>query len=346
VVHHGQAYLFGGYGGQIPTHLSDFYFYDFASTSWKAISASQNVPCPRTAFTMCVTPESLIYLWGGTDHDLQGLEDQQLYEFDICAKKWSVVPTTNNEILTLRYFGRSSDYYNNKILFFGGGVKGGRFTNELIAFDLQNRRWERIETTGDSPCPRYKHQSCIVGEQLFVIGGGCYLPPEETVDVYVLSLKTWVWSRVQTSGKIPEGRAAHTCEYDTVTNAIYLWGGFNQSLVPLFDFYKLDLNTYKWSSQALVEESSTWPGRSFHSSCLYKGGLYSFNGSDGEYRFADLMRFQIHCTPARLTALAVQSCSRGNNSKKHFTDLPEELQKQMNYSQDTLISSGCRVPFS
>lgn len=345
VVHHGKAFLFGGYGGQVATHLSDFYLYDFGSTNWKAITASENVPCPRTAFTMCVTPESLIYLWGGTDHDLQGLEDQQLYEFDICTSKWNIITATNTNILTLRYFGRSSDYYNKKILFFGGGVKGGRFTNELITFDLENKRWERIETTGDVPCPRYKHQSCVVGHRLFVIGGGCYLPPEETVDTYALCLKTFVWSRVQTTGKLPEGRAAHTCEFDSVTNAIYLWGGFNQSLVPLFDFYKLDLKTYQWSVKTTVKENSIWPGRSFHSSCFYKGGLYSFNGSDGECRFADLMRFQIHCSPPRLTNLAVQSCSTNIDRKKYFTELPEELQKQMDFSRDSL-DSGYRVPFS
>jgi len=345
VVHDGQLYLFGGYGGHIPTHLSDFYCYDFVSSSWKAVTASENVPCPRTAFTMCVTPESIIYLWGGTDHDLHGLKDQQLYTFDIYSKKWSIVTATNTEVLTLRYFGRSCDYHNNKLLFFGGGVTGGRFTNKLIAFDLQKRCWESIVTTGDFPCPRYKHQSCVVGEQLFVIGGGCYLPPEPSIDLYALNLKTWVWSRVQASGEVPEGRAAHTCEYDSVTNGIYVWGGFNRSLSPLFDFYKLDLTSYKWSSHAVVGENSTWPGRSFHASCLYKGGLYSFNGSDGQCRFADLMRFQIHCTPACLTNLAVQSC-KWENSKKHFTDLPKELQRKMSFSQESLVSNGFRLPFS
>ena len=151
---------------------------------------------------------------------------------------------------------------------------------------------------------------------------------------------------MQTTGKLPEGRAAHTCEFDSVTNAIYLWGGFNQFLVPLFDLYKFDLITFKWSSLTAVEENSTRRGRSFHSSCLHKGWLYSFNGSDGECRFADLMRFQIHSTPARLTNLAVQRLSKWDNCKTKYTDLPEELQKQMKISQELLVSSEFSVPFS
>mmetsp|Transcript_3878 Transcript_3878/g.5397 ORF Transcript_3878/g.5397 Transcript_3878/m.5397 type:complete len:427 (-) Transcript_3878:345-1625(-) len=354
-VQQGKAFLFGGYGGTNPSHLSDFYSFDFDTQKWKVIN-STNGPCPRTAFAMCVTPESFVYLWGGTDHDLQGLEDQELYEYDIYNSKWRVVETLNKGILDLRYFGRSASYHDKKIYYFGGGVKGGRFTNELIVLDLHRIRWERVETTGDIPCPRYKHQACVVENKLYVIGGGCYLPPEEILDVYCLCLKTWVWSKIETLGTTPEGRAAHACEYDPITHSIYMWGGFNQSLVPLFDFYKLDLNTFEWSNPAIlatVEENSTWPGRSFHASCFHGGALYSFNGSDGESRYSDLMKFQIHHSPARLTDYAIMALR--SSEQQGLTDivtdpkvLPSELRKEFRDLKGLKRSPNHtqRVPYS
>mmetsp|Transcript_33384 Transcript_33384/g.42645 ORF Transcript_33384/g.42645 Transcript_33384/m.42645 type:complete len:143 (-) Transcript_33384:526-954(-) len=142
-----------------------------------------------------------------------------------------------------------------------------------------------MKTTGQMPSARYKHQAVLVDDKLYIVGGGCYLPPQDLIDVYVLCLKTWHWSVVQTVGDVPEGRAAHTCEYDSVDQCIYMWGGFNKSLVPLQDLHKLCLKTLTWTPICDAKDNHNVPPcRSFHSSCFYNGALYSFNGSDGEKR--------------------------------------------------------------
>jgi len=212
--------------------------------------------------------------------------------------------------------------------FFGGGVKGCRFSNDLLSLNLKSNRWEKIDTYGDAPCPRYKHQSCIVSDKLFILGGGCYLPPEETMDVYVLCLQKLEWSRVKTTGEAPQGRAAHACEYDSVTNSIYIWGGFDSSLATLFDFYRLDLNTFHWSVQAHFTAHTIWPGRSFLSSCVFDGSLYSFSGSDGDRRFSDIMSFRLHCNPLKLIQLAAKSY-RDVYQQTALNKLPQELVHQL-----------------
>jgi len=342
VIHNRKAYMFGGYGGDPQAHLSDFFCLEFGRNKWGIIpNESDNVPCPRTAFAMCAAPNGSIYIWGGTDHDLLGLEDQQLYEYDTCRNQWNITSTMNTTN-SLRYFGRSGSCYKNKLLFFGGGIKGGRFSNELISFDLEEKRWETVETKGSPPCPRYKHQCCVVEDRMFIIGGGCYLPPEKIVDTYVLCLQTMVWSRVPTTGSIPEGRAAHTCEYDKISNSIYLWGGFNHSLLPLPDMHRLNLTTLEWSVHAMTKKS-VWPKRSFHASCLFEGKLFSFGGSDGEQRFGDVMNLQIHCNPLLLTDLAAQSCKTGD-IKRNEQKIPEELCKKI--IEPPTIPNTSAVPFS
>jgi len=335
-----KAYLFGGYGGVDQNHLSDFYCYDFALNAWKAIPCKGDSPSPRTAFSVCATPDGFIYLWGGTDHDLEGLEDQSLYQFHIQNKIWRKVevlrPLKAANYVNLRYFGRSSFHHSGSLFYFGGGVKGGRFTNDLIMFNLQNKCWSKIETSGDIPCARYKHQSCVVKNKLFVIGGGCYLPPEQTIDVFVLCLESYVWSRVEACGQLPEGRAAHTCEYDPLSNSIYLWGGFNKALFPLYDLHKFDLNTYTWSACAIFKKKSLWPGRSFHSSCFFGGSLYSFGGSNGECRYDDLMRFQLYSSPPLLTSLAANSLG-ACMFQKNLQYLPKELRKDMSVPSEEAL---------
>jgi len=344
VVYKRKAFLFGGFGGEIPAHLSDFYSYDFDSSSWRQILASGNCPCPRTALTMCATPDGFIYVWGGTGQDLQGFEEHQLNRFDILHNRWSSVPPNTRTILNTRYFGRTCTYYNSSLFFFGGGMKGGLFTNELISYDLKNNQWVNIQTSGDSPCPRYKHTACIVQGTLYVIGGGCYLPTEETIDLYALCLRTFVWKRIEAFGKLPPGRVAHTCEYDPISNVIYLWGGFDLAMCPLSDFYTLDLCTFKWSTIFGCEILQY--RRSFHSSCFFDGGLYSFNGSDGENRYADLIRFQIYHTPKSLKILSMEGCCWTKQDINEARNLPQELQAQFKYVYRDSVDAGQLIPFS
>jgi len=329
VVYHRKAYLFGGYGGngETPTHLSDFYCYHFDSGVWEVLGTSENCPSPRTSTAMCATPDGFICIWGGTGHDLQGFEEHDLHKYDIVHNKWTNISSTGYSGLNSRCFGRTCNYRSNTLYFFGGGMKGGVFTNELIVYDLQNNNWSKIETTGEIPSPRYKHQSCIVGNTLLVIGGGCHLPTAETVDMYALCLLTFKWKYIETFGALPVGRVAHTCEFDAVSNCIYLWGGFDATMASLSDFYKLDLSTGEWSALAIPENLDFQ--RRFHSSCFFEGGLYSFNGSDGETRFADLMCFQIYHTPPSLLRLCSESCSLTSQVLTDAFKLPEELRTQV-----------------
>jgi len=335
------VFLFGGYGGIDPIHLSDLHCFDMEQRRWSRVRDSGTVPCPRTAFAMCWDQRSSIFLMGGTDHDLQGLADQEVYEYSINSRQWQRMPTLNRGILELRYFGRSANCYYNSILFFGGGVKGGRFTNELLKLDLETRRWDRLETFGQLPCARYKHQTLLLEDKLCIIGGGCYLPPQEEIDVYILCLKTLEWTYIQTTGDIPEGRAAHTCEYDAQENAAYCWGGFNKSLVPLQDLYKLDLNTYTWTLLSTKQNKDVPPCRSFHASCFYQGALYSFNGSDGEKRYDDILRYQIRRSPAPLTTLSLRCLVehlKVDEYSKYKSQMSEHLAKKF----DDMLN---RVPF-
>ncbi|CAM9605771.1 unnamed protein product, partial [Heterosigma akashiwo] len=196
---------------------------------------------------MCAAPKNFLYIWGGADQNLEGLEDQAVYEFDAHHLQWRRLETYNRGILGPSFFGRSADYHRGRLLFFGGGMKGrgqvkGHFSNELVALDLATLRWEAVRTAGERPTARYKHQTCVVGDALWVTGGGDYFPGA-AFDACVLDLRRCVWRRVAAAGPAPAPRAAHRMEYDPVTRALYVWGGFNADAASLADFHRLDLRT-------------------------------------------------------------------------------------------------------
>jgi Galactose oxidase, central domain len=57
-------------------------------------------------------------------------------------------------------------------------------------------------------------QAFVHGDYMYVIGGGCFKPLCEDIDVHRLHLTTMTWSQVATQGSVPMARVAHTCAYD------------------------------------------------------------------------------------------------------------------------------------
>jgi len=341
VVEGGKAYLFGGCGLNSP--FGDFFSYDFKTGVWKSIRTSENSPSPRSSFGMCVGNDNSIYVWGGTFDNLKSC-DQHLYQFDIHSGLWTKIQTFNNEVLTIAYFGRSANCYNGKLYFFGGGALGGGFTNEVVVLDLKTKRWAKAQTTGSSPSPRCKHRTCLVGGQLFVFGGVDRLPPKARMDIFVLCLDTLVWRSVKTVGQIPEGRTGHTCEYDPSSNAVYLWGGYTQTMLFCpFDLFKLDLKTFEWTMKKAFDSKFF---RCFHSSSIYSGTLYSFGGSNGTECFGDILQFHIYHTPPRLVQLAAESCKKKSRKTPRYDLLPPELQHKTQQRRRCNLKNifrGCNI---
>eukprot|EP00640_Fibrocapsa_japonica_P006432 CAMPEP_0113953054 /NCGR_PEP_ID=MMETSP1339-20121228/90770_1 /TAXON_ID=94617 /ORGANISM="Fibrocapsa japonica" /LENGTH=178 /DNA_ID=CAMNT_0000961755 /DNA_START=717 /DNA_END=1253 /DNA_ORIENTATION=- /assembly_acc=CAM_ASM_000762 len=145
------------------------------------------------------------------------------------------------------------------------------------------------------------------------------------MDVHMLNLKTLEWQEVKCTGMPPEARVAHTCQYDPLSNTIYVWGGFNGRLVRLKDFYALDLGTMKWDS---IHCSTGCPSaRAFHASCLCEGSLYIFGGADGHKRHADVWKYQFHLRIPSLMVLAAQSVvNKVSDVRDTYGDiLPDEV---------------------
>lgn len=306
----GKLYLFGGCGGEHEAIncLNDLYSFDLDLHKWEAVQIRGDVvPSARASFGMCTgpTPNTLIVA-GGTGVEMDSLRSDVM-EFDTRSRVWCKV-TGGGDDAPSRFYGQTVCRYGDILLLFGGST-GLHYTNDLYEYNVRTNWWHKLQTTGTRPSPRYKHQSVVVGNCMYVLGGGCFKPEQRIIDLYCLNLLTLEWSTPAMAGEIPKARVAHSCSYDEETSCIYLWGGFTSELNRLDDFFCFNTITGEWSEIIAPQElSDSRPDkRAFHSAIFHNGALYIFSGANGDVRYNDVWRYQVRSTPPSLGVLAARA---------------------------------------
>lgn len=133
---------------------------------WQKVGSIGKKYTPRTGHE-CIYYRDKIYLFGGTDHDDR---KNDLYSYDIFYSRWDKL-LQQGDIPSPRS-GARGVAYKDCLYFFGGYSKqSGEYYNDLFRYDLDRRRWDSIETTGDKPSSRTDHSLVIYGSSLYVFGG-------------------------------------------------------------------------------------------------------------------------------------------------------------------------------
>ncbi|KAI2601946.1 hypothetical protein GGR54DRAFT_561732 [Hypoxylon sp. NC1633] len=122
--------------------------------------------------------------------------------------------------------GATTTILGDKLYVFGGRIlsrsRPAPLTSDLYELDLIRRHWSKLDTTGDTPPPRYFHSMCALGDTKMVCYGGMSptatqpasaspdQQPEVTVmsDIYIYDVPTKKWTYVP-SQDAPQGRYAH-----------------------------------------------------------------------------------------------------------------------------------------
>ncbi|KAG5191831.1 hypothetical protein JKP88DRAFT_174058 [Tribonema minus] len=339
-----KVYLFGGCGGENDAIncLNDMYTFDLDSHRWETVTAKgDSVPSARASFGMCAGPAAnTIIVAGGTGVEMDSLRSDVL-EFDTRTKLWSKI-TGDGEDAPSRFYGQTVCRYGSVLLLFGGST-GLHYTNDLFEYNMTTNCWRKLATTGKRPSPRYKHQAVVVGDAMYVIGGGCFKPEQAAIDLYRLDLRTLVWDTPAMGGEVPRARVAHSCSFDPATSTIYLWGGFTGELSRLQDFFAYDTARAEWaeiktppadaaapSAGAAAAAAAAAPyARAFHSAVFHDGALYVFSGANGDVRYNDVWRFKVRSTPPALGVLAARALLHTRSGVQHMmcleTFVPQEV---------------------
>jgi len=271
---------------------------------WCFMRTSGEAPEPRSAHCMCSDNQDTIFLVGGKhENGLAG----GMFCLNVRSRRWSRFHLTDPiSERALGLYGQSMCYYENSLILFGG-CNDIQYSSESFLFDFKTLRWTLLETWGEKPSARYKHEAFIPKEfdpnSLFVIGGGDHLPKGTYLDVYCLELCSLKWEKMHCNGYAPIGRVAFSSCYDSLQNLYFIFGGFDSQNERLNDLYCLELPSMSWKP-ILVKDSPS--KRAFHSMCFFNNSIFVFGGSDGDKRVCDDWKLNFRRQIPTLVSLAAQ----------------------------------------
>ncbi|XP_010904839.2 serine/threonine-protein phosphatase BSL1 homolog isoform X2 [Elaeis guineensis] len=127
-----------------------------------------------------------------------------------CSHTLTAVPATGSHGPRLILFGGTTAIEGSPS---GPGIRLAGVTNSVHSFDVQTRKWTRIQPAGEPPSPRAAHAAAAVGTMV-VFQGGIGPAGHSSDDLYVLDLTNdkFKWHRVVVQGPGPGPRYGHAMD--------------------------------------------------------------------------------------------------------------------------------------
>jgi hypothetical protein len=268
----------------------------------------------------CIPESNKIIVLGGFNNDGNCSD---VWEYNIRLNSWRLlVSPFCEESKFVALSGHTMVPFNDGFLIFGGCRGGSLYTNQLLYYDVRSNNLQEIKSSGEVPSPRHKHQSLIIGNKMFVIGGGKV--NSDFIDVYTLCLSSFTWECIATFGDIPKATMAHCCMFDQVSKNVFLFGGQTMNAERQNDLLAFDIVSFEWKRVKSVENSIPSP-RAFHVGTIHCDSLYVFGGNGGIKRCKDVWQFRIRVQPERLVNLAALALLKLRNSQLDNGKLPSEI---------------------
>ncbi len=163
-----------------------------------------------------------------------------------------------------------------------------------------NAAWTKLTVTGPAPAARFGHTGLYdsASNRMMVFGGGLGGPGPCANDYWILKQANAVggtptWTSVSPSGSAPAPRMRHSSVYDTATNSLIIFGGFDCTSTYFNDVWRLSnandsTGTPAWTH---VVPSGTPPSARQASAAVYDAATNSlilFGGGAGASVFSDV----------------------------------------------------------
>ena len=212
---------------------------------WRSMDDIEGLPPTSRNCHTATTYGKYLVIFGGREGDGSKKILNDVFILDTEKEKW-IQPEIIGEQANPR-MGHTAQLYENTIIIHGGW-NGFKVLDDLVFIELQAtmnkiKMWT-LESKSRSMPARQFHTASIIGDKMYVFGGGdgkYWLN-----DLLIFDLKTYEWEGpVETKGKAPSGRLQHTaivCDSNSKeSHKIFIFGGEPDRYRQLNDFYYLDI---------------------------------------------------------------------------------------------------------
>ncbi|MGC8656808.1 MAG: Kelch repeat-containing protein [Thermoplasmata archaeon] len=243
--------------------------YSPQSNVWSNISTS-NAPPKRLETSFFIYNNELLVYGGRWNTTIYS----DTYSFSQSSGSWQWQNITNSVNSPGAEYGMAYSYYNNYTLIMNG--MGINVTNQMWSFDGS---WYQMKEYALPPMEHYAYASTPEGEYLF--GGS--IGNAYSNQMWFFSYSSNLWKNITLNNSPSPRQDALLC-YDSATNSLYLYGGYNGIFDnDLWEFY---LNNNTWVNlnkpNIGVEYAS---GAVFENNIIVYGGNTSNGISNLTYAF-------------------------------------------------------------
>uniref|UniRef100_A0A914L0H2 Fibronectin type-III domain-containing protein n=1 Tax=Meloidogyne incognita TaxID=6306 RepID=A0A914L0H2_MELIC len=379
------------FGGGNEGIVDELHVYNATKNKWFVPVVRGDIPRGFAAYGM-VTDQLKVFIFGGMVE--YGRYSNDVYELQTSRWEWRQIrvrPPQTGQAGPCPRLGHSFTLGSSHYAFVFGGLANDsedpkinipRYLNDLYAIDLSQSPtmwWEVPMTVGMPPSPRESHTTVHfltqTGKEQLIIYGG--MDGNRMGDVWILDLKTWMWTNPVPNGIMPLPRSLHTA--NVIGCRMVVFGGW----VPLQPADKvetpdkewkctnslavLNLNALSWEQHSLDDFSTTTStttnnddlikpcSRAGHSAVVINRRLYIWSGRDG---YKKAWNSQVCCNdlwyleaepPAAPTAISLIRASI-NTLEIQWTPVPNAdhyllqiLKLESQEAADQKLQSGKRL---
>ncbi|KMZ67357.1 Acyl-CoA-binding domain-containing protein [Zostera marina] len=282
-----KLYVIGG--SRYGRYISDIQVLNLVSSTWSGIKLNQNPNNDESNGRLqdmlpAIAGHSLIK-WKDVLLVVAGNPKDSIDTVSV----WTIDPTTDNCVavktsgkIPIARGGQSVTLVGSKLIMFGGEDNRRKVLNDIHILDLETMSWDAIETSKNTPGPRFDHTASSYEDRYLLIFGGsshsaCFS------DLHILDLYTMDWSKAQVEGHVINPRAGHACI--VVDGIMYIVGG-GDNKSGAFETIKLNMSKLIWSVTTKVSQRHPLASEGL-SLCLAEidgvNFFIAFGGYNGKY---------------------------------------------------------------
>ena len=265
----GVAYLFGGRSGSGTSSIrKDFWIYDVAAGSWRAVDAA-GAPSARFGHDAGIVGGKLV-VFGGQTGPNSFLND--IYTYDPDASRWS--RAAGGTAPAPRY-GAGDAVVGDRLLISHGFTNSGRFDDTWS----WNGTWVNVSpSSGVRPVKRCLHRTAWWPEANAVaLFGGQTNGTPFLNDFWLYDTAARTWNKAE-PGTLPGPRNLFAMV--SIAGRLWIWGGFAPG-GEIGDMWRLDDPSGAWQIQSFPDGQAPGPRGGVAACAVSPGEALMFGGQAG-----------------------------------------------------------------